>query len=150
MERHSCNLMFGTASHFAQPANAQCILPWWTWKVQCSHAACPWVTNTVICGHMSLKFPAALASCLLLTPSSPCRICHQSICQPCGQASLACKACTAASNPNRMVRVVQALLGAGASVVLEGQRVLPARTLENGFRFQYDTVTPAIKNILAT
>ncbi|CAL5223129.1 g5594 [Coccomyxa viridis] len=32
---------------------------------------------------------------------------------------------------------LQALLGGGASVVLEGQRVVPSRTQDAGFRFQY-------------
>ncbi|KAK9795931.1 hypothetical protein WJX73_006995 [Symbiochloris irregularis] len=44
---------------------------------------------------------------------------------------------------------ISALLGAGASVVLEGQKVLPKKTLENGFEFQYSKLDPAISNILA-
>ena len=42
---------------------------------------------------------------------------------------------------------VQALLGGGASVVLEGQRVVPTRTQDAGFRFQYSHIGPAISNI---
>ena len=42
---------------------------------------------------------------------------------------------------------VQALLGGGASVVLEGQRVIPSRAQDAGFRFQYSTVHQAIANI---
>ena len=44
--------------------------------------------------------------------------------------------------------VCQALLGEGASIVLEGQRVLPKRTLEQGFKFQYDDVNRAVKSIV--
>ncbi|EIE27150.1 hypothetical protein COCSUDRAFT_11508, partial [Coccomyxa subellipsoidea C-169] len=42
---------------------------------------------------------------------------------------------------------LQALLGGGASVVLEGQRVVPTRTQDAGFRFQYSHIGPAISNI---
>lgn len=42
---------------------------------------------------------------------------------------------------------LQALLGGGASVVLEGQRVVPTRTQDAGFRFQYNHIGPAISNI---
>ena len=42
----------------------------------------------------------------------------------------------------------QALLGEGASIVLEGQRVLPKRTLEQGFKFQYDDVNTAVRSIV--
>ena len=41
----------------------------------------------------------------------------------------------------------QTLLGAGASVVLEGQRVLPKRTADAGFRFQFAHVGPALASI---
>ena len=41
----------------------------------------------------------------------------------------------------------QTLLGAGASVVLEGQRVLPKRTADAGFRFQFVHVGPALASI---
>lgn len=49
-----------------------------------------------------------------------------------------------------LVSGMQALLGAGASVVLEGQKVLPKKTLENGFQFQYSNIDPAISNILTS
>ncbi|KAK9907451.1 hypothetical protein WJX75_003998 [Coccomyxa subellipsoidea] len=42
---------------------------------------------------------------------------------------------------------LQALLGGGASVVLEGQRVVPTRTQDAGFLFQYSHIGPAITNI---
>jgi uncharacterized protein (TIGR01777 family) len=44
--------------------------------------------------------------------------------------------------------VIEALLGEGAIVVLEGQRVLPKRTLESGFQFQYPDLQPALQEIL--
>lgn len=43
---------------------------------------------------------------------------------------------------------IEALLGEGAIVVLEGQRVLPKRTLESGFQFQYPDLQPALQEIL--
>lgn len=43
---------------------------------------------------------------------------------------------------------LEALLGDAATVVLEGQRVLPKRTLESGFQFQYPTVKPALQQFL--
>lgn len=43
--------------------------------------------------------------------------------------------------------LLQALLGGGASVVLEGQRVIPSRTQDAGFQFQYSNVNQAIANI---
>ena len=46
--------------------------------------------------------------------------------------------------------LLQALLGAGASVVLEGQRVLPSKTVDSGFQFEYEAIDPAIKQILAS
>ena len=46
-----------------------------------------------------------------------------------------------------MPALVQALLGGGASVVLEGQRVIPSRTQDAGFHFQYSHVNQAIANI---
>ncbi len=42
----------------------------------------------------------------------------------------------------------QTLLGEGASVVLEGQKVVPTRTKEAGFAFKYNTVDEALKAIL--
>lgn len=45
---------------------------------------------------------------------------------------------------------LKAILGEGATVVLEGQRVLPKRAQELGFRFKYPYVTDALKAILAS
>ncbi|HEY9750534.1 MAG TPA: TIGR01777 family oxidoreductase [Allocoleopsis sp.] len=44
---------------------------------------------------------------------------------------------------------LEALLGDGAKVVLEGQQVLPKHTLANGFQYQYPTVKQALSEILA-
>jgi uncharacterized protein (TIGR01777 family) len=43
---------------------------------------------------------------------------------------------------------IEALLGDGAVVVLEGQQVLPQRTLESGFEFQYPDLQSALETIL--
>ncbi|MBD2035047.1 TIGR01777 family protein [Leptolyngbya sp. FACHB-321] len=43
---------------------------------------------------------------------------------------------------------LEALLGDGARVVLEGQQVLPKRTQATGFQYQYSTVTQAVTEIL--
>lgn len=43
---------------------------------------------------------------------------------------------------------LEALLGDGAIVVLEGQQVLPRRTLTTGFEYQYPTVKQALTAIL--
>ncbi|BBN01222.1 uncharacterized protein MPTK1_2g05740 [Marchantia polymorpha subsp. ruderalis] len=43
---------------------------------------------------------------------------------------------------------LKAVLGEGALVVLEGQRVLPKRAQELGFRFKYQYVTDALRAIL--
>jgi hypothetical protein len=43
---------------------------------------------------------------------------------------------------------LQTLLGEGASVVSEGQRVLPGRTQKQGFVFQYPDVDSAMRQIL--
>ena len=43
---------------------------------------------------------------------------------------------------------VQALLGEGAGVVLEGQKVLPARVEQEGYTFKFPDVNSAVKNIL--
>ncbi|MGJ5673253.1 MAG: thylakoid membrane protein ThyD [Nostochopsis sp.] len=43
---------------------------------------------------------------------------------------------------------IEALLGDGAIVVLEGQKVLPKRTIESGFNFQYPDLQPALETIL--
>jgi uncharacterized protein (TIGR01777 family) len=43
---------------------------------------------------------------------------------------------------------LEALLGEGAQVVLEGQQVLPKRTISCGFNYQYPTLEPALAEIL--
>ncbi|WP_017655168.1 TIGR01777 family oxidoreductase [Fortiea contorta] len=43
---------------------------------------------------------------------------------------------------------LEALLGDGAKVVLEGQQVIPKRTLESGFEYQYPQLLSALKEIL--
>jgi uncharacterized protein len=43
---------------------------------------------------------------------------------------------------------LEALLGEGAIVVLQGQQVLPTKTLAEGFKFDYPTLQPALANIL--
>ena len=45
---------------------------------------------------------------------------------------------------------MQTLLGEGAQVVLEGQRVLPSKTQEQGFSFKYDDVDSAVREIVST
>ena len=45
---------------------------------------------------------------------------------------------------------LEALLGEGALVVLEGQQVLPKRTTSSGFDYQYPTVKQALKDILGS
>ncbi|KAL0042688.1 hypothetical protein WJX79_007833 [Trebouxia sp. C0005] len=45
---------------------------------------------------------------------------------------------------------LQTLLGEGAKVVLEGQRVLPARAQEQGFGFKFDDVDLAVRDIVST
>ncbi len=44
---------------------------------------------------------------------------------------------------------VRALLGDASAVVTQGQRVLPTRTLERGYRFKYETVDPALRALFA-
>ncbi|MCC5641435.1 TIGR01777 family oxidoreductase [Nostoc sp. CHAB 5824] len=44
---------------------------------------------------------------------------------------------------------IEALLGDGAIVVLEGQQVLPKRTVETGFEYKYPNLQSAIKQIVA-
>lgn len=73
----------------------------------------------------------------------------QSSCH-CGLSSVMCPApLFVALDTTGMRRpvLIQALLGGGASVVLEGQRVVPSRTQDAGFRFQYNHVNQAIANI---
>ncbi|MDX2239055.1 MAG: TIGR01777 family oxidoreductase [Leptolyngbyaceae cyanobacterium bins.302] len=43
---------------------------------------------------------------------------------------------------------IEVLLGDGAQVVLEGQQVLPKRTQESGYQYQYATLKPALEEIL--
>ena len=45
---------------------------------------------------------------------------------------------------------VQVLLGEGAKVVLEGQQVLPTRTLASGYRFRFSEVAPALRDIISS
>jgi uncharacterized protein len=45
--------------------------------------------------------------------------------------------------------VLEGLLGEGAKLVLEGQKVLPTRSLSTGFRFTYKTASEALTQILA-
>lgn len=44
---------------------------------------------------------------------------------------------------------LQALLSEGASVVLDGQRVVPARTQAAGFKFRHADIADALRNLLA-
>ncbi len=43
---------------------------------------------------------------------------------------------------------LEALLGDGAMVVLEGQQVMPKRTLEAGFKYEYTDLLPALSQII--
>ena len=43
---------------------------------------------------------------------------------------------------------LKGLLGEGATVVLEGQKVLPARAQQAGFKFKYSTIDEAVTNIM--
>jgi uncharacterized protein len=45
--------------------------------------------------------------------------------------------------------VLEGLLGEGAKLVLEGQKVLPTRSLSTGFKFTYNSVSEALQQILA-
>lgn len=44
---------------------------------------------------------------------------------------------------------LEALLGEGATLVLEGQKVLPTRSLASGFKFTYSFISDALKQVLA-
>jgi NAD dependent epimerase/dehydratase family enzyme len=44
---------------------------------------------------------------------------------------------------------LEILLGEGAQVILQGQQVLPKATQETGFQYQYPSLKPALKAILA-
>jgi len=43
---------------------------------------------------------------------------------------------------------IKGLLGEGATVVLEGQKVLPMRAQTAGFKFAYPTIDAAVANIM--
>lgn len=43
---------------------------------------------------------------------------------------------------------ITTLLGEGAQVVLEGQKVLPSRAQQQGFQFKYTDLSEALRNIL--
>jgi uncharacterized protein len=45
---------------------------------------------------------------------------------------------------------LEALLGEGAIVVLQGQQVIPTQALAKGFEFQYPTLKPALTSILGS
>jgi NAD dependent epimerase/dehydratase family enzyme len=45
---------------------------------------------------------------------------------------------------------LEALLGEGAKLVLEGQQVLPKKTTSYGFNYQYPTIKEALAEILAS
>ena len=45
---------------------------------------------------------------------------------------------------------IQLLLGEGASVVTQGQRVLPERTLSTGYRFKYETIETALQALVGS
>ena len=42
----------------------------------------------------------------------------------------------------------EALLGEGATVVLRGQKVAPSAVLRSGYKFKYERIDDALKNIL--
>ncbi|HEY9813601.1 MAG TPA: TIGR01777 family oxidoreductase, partial [Candidatus Sericytochromatia bacterium] len=44
---------------------------------------------------------------------------------------------------------IEVLLGEAAKVVLEGQEVLPKKTLSSGFEYKFPTLKPAIEEILS-
>ncbi|HIK29506.1 MAG: TIGR01777 family oxidoreductase [Oscillatoriaceae bacterium SKW80] len=46
--------------------------------------------------------------------------------------------------------VLEILLGDAAQVVLSGQKVLPKRTLESGFEYQYSTIKQALEEVVAS
>ncbi|MGB3239279.1 MAG: TIGR01777 family oxidoreductase [Geitlerinemataceae cyanobacterium] len=45
---------------------------------------------------------------------------------------------------------LELILGEAAQVVLEGQQVLPKRTLETGFDYQYSTLKPALQKVVSS
>lgn len=46
--------------------------------------------------------------------------------------------------------ILEILLGEAAQVVLSGQQVLPKRTLESGFEYQYSTIKQALEEVVAS
>ena len=54
--------------------------------------------------------------------------------------------CSRSARPTSMLKL---LLGEVADVVTKGQKVLPAKAQELGYRFQYPTLPEALKNIFA-
>ena len=46
--------------------------------------------------------------------------------------------------------VLRVLFSEGATVLTEGQRVIPERLLENGFIFRYPTIEEALREVLDT
>jgi uncharacterized protein (TIGR01777 family) len=44
--------------------------------------------------------------------------------------------------------MIKVALGEGAVLVLEGQRVLPERAMREGYRFKYETLEPALGNLI--
>ncbi len=46
--------------------------------------------------------------------------------------------------------VLEGLLGDGATILLDGQRVIPARLLEAGFTFRFPEIGPAVRDVLAS
>jgi uncharacterized protein len=43
---------------------------------------------------------------------------------------------------------LEAMLGDAAQVVLQGQQVMPKRTIESGFKYAYETVKPALEEVV--
>jgi uncharacterized protein (TIGR01777 family) len=44
--------------------------------------------------------------------------------------------------------VLKTLFGEGATILIEGQRVMPERTLASGYRFRYPELEPALRSLL--
>ena len=49
--------------------------------------------------------------------------------------------------PGFMIRLI---LGEFGDVLLKGQRVIPRRLMESGFKFRYPDIEEALKNIMLT
>jgi uncharacterized protein (TIGR01777 family) len=45
---------------------------------------------------------------------------------------------------------IEMRLGEGATIVLDGQRVMPTRTLETGYSFKYPTLSPALQALISS